>query len=112
MEYPFSFSVPDGPFGEIDAAAEVGEPRGLGDAVDGGRDGDDGERRVRPDRDGVPGENERPLDSDVFEAGSGQEERGSRERGGESGADLPRLHGQVLRAVRVSRLPDRGRPTP
>ena len=46
MRVRIPLAAPDGPFGEIDAPSEVGEPGGACDGVDGGRDGCERKREV------------------------------------------------------------------
>ena len=58
----------------MDAAAEVGEPGGACDGVEGGRDGAEHQRRVQDDRDAVLGEDHGPERREVLEAGSAEEE--------------------------------------
>ena len=101
-EARIALAAPDGSFGEIDPASEVGEPRGAGDAVDGGREGCEREPDVQGEGEAVIGEDERPEGAGVFEVRSGDEERGSRDGGGESRADSPGLHGGFLRCGQSS----------
>ena len=68
------FTAPHGSFGETDAAAEVGQPGGACDGVDGGRDGSECKREVQGYRETAFGENERPERREVFEAGPTKEQ--------------------------------------
>ena len=72
-ELGITLAAPDGAFGEIDAAPEIGEARGARDGVDGGGNACQPECQVERDREAIVGEDQRPERREILEPRSSEE---------------------------------------